>query len=341
MLRKLNCLTVDWPLDEARLFARIQPLIVEIGFGNGDYLIHLALTRPKHNILGLERSSQSMFRAEGRIEKHSLGNARVIHCSATTALAHLLRPRSVHEFHINFPDPWFKKKHHRRRLMQRETVALMTSRLAAGGTLLLATDIRAYAELTHELLSAAPGLVNAQESPWTRDLPGRCRTKYEKKARRAGRPAHFLVYRRDASPVHHPEPIKELDMPHLFLRSPLDAAELVSRFQPSRRRFGDITVALLHAYADAGRDAAVFEVVVDEPTIEQHTMILLRARARGEYMVKMTSLGQARATLGMHRAVAAVGEWVAGLGAGAEVVEWKVRRWPDKTSDTRLASPRR
>ena len=64
-----------------------------------------------------------------------------------------------------------------------------------------------------------------------------------------------------------------------------------------------------------------FEVVVEEPTIEQHTMIMLAPREEaGEYIVKMTSLGHARATPGMHRAVEAVGEYVAGLdegGAGA------------------------
>ena len=70
----------------------------------------------------------------------------------------------------------------------------------------------------------------------------------------------------------------------------------------------------------------LFEVVVEEPSIEQHTMIMLAPRAEaGEYIVKLTSLGQARATLGMHRAVAAVGEWAAGLGDGGQVLERKVR----------------
>ena len=83
-------------------------------------------------------------------------------------------------------------------------------------------------------------------------------------------------------------------------------------------------LAILHAFADRKRNVAVFEVVVEEPTIEQHTMIMLAPREEaGEYIVRMTSLGHARATLGMHRAVEAVGEWVAGLdeegmGAGAE-----------------------
>ena len=327
MLRKLSCLTLDWPLDAAKLFPRAAPLIIEIGFGNGDFLAHLAQTRPDQNIIGLEISGPSLDRAEAKIEKRGLRNARTIQCRAETALAHLLEPESVREFHINFPDPWFKKKHGRRRLTRRETVDLMTSRLVEGGTLHLATDIEAYAEMAHEAFAATPGLSNALDGAWAHEMPGRVRTKYEAKAYREGRRAHFFVYRRNGVAVSHPPVIKELEMPHLFLKSPLGAAAAAARFEPSRRQFGEVAVALLRAYADVKRDAAVFEVVAAEPTIEQHVMILMQRREReGEYMVKLGRVGHPRATWGMHCAVRAVGEWVAGLDEKARVVEWKLRR---------------
>lgn len=326
MLRKLNYLTVGWPLDHAKLFPEEQPVIVEIGFGNGDYLIHLAQLRPDCNILGFEISSQSMARAERKIEKLGLANIRPIHSTAETALAHLLEPKTVTEFHINFPDPWFKKRHHRRRLFKQETVELLTSRLTPGGRLLLATDIVEYAEVAHKILSRTPGLHNALDSGWVYQLPDRFQTKYETKAYREGRQAHFLIYRRNDNAVNHPKVIKEVAMPHLFLCSPLNAVELVKRFDTVRKRDGDISIALLHAYADAVRDEAVFEVVVEEPTIEQHTMILLSSRDQpNEYIVKMTSLGKARPTAGMHRAVAAVGDWVASQHEGARVLERKLQ----------------
>jgi tRNA (guanine-N7-)-methyltransferase len=326
MLRKLNILTLDWPLRQERLFARVQPLIVEIGFGNGDFLIHLAQTRPACNIIGVEISSQSMDKAEAKIEALGLENARPIHARGETALAHLFAPESVREFHINYPDPWFKKKHHRRRFIKRETVDMLTSRLAENGRLLLATDIRDYAETAHKILAKTPGLSNQFESPWVHRRTDAFRTKYERKGYREGRSGHFFVYHRNDVAVAHPPLIEELEMPHLFLHSPIRAVEIVDRFQPTRRKLGDVHVAMLHAYADVKRDVAVFEVVVEEPTIEQHTMIMLAPRAEaGEYIVKLTSLGQARATLGMHRAVEALGEWVAGLDAGGKVLERKVR----------------
>ncbi|MDE2775845.1 MAG: tRNA (guanosine(46)-N7)-methyltransferase TrmB [Chloroflexota bacterium] len=326
MLRKLNILGLDWPLRPERLFPRVQPLVVEIGFGNGDFLMHLARTQPRRNILGFEISGQSLDKAEAKIERLGLDNARVIHGRAETALAHLLAPESVREFHINYPDPWFKKRHQRRRLIKRDTVDLLTSRLAAGGHLRLATDIIDYAQMAHEILSETRGLSNAFDAPWVHEVEERFRTKYELKGYREGRRGHFFCYARNDERVAHPPIIEELDMPHLFLRTPLSAAEICERFQAGRRRFGDIHVAMLHAYADPKRNVAVFEVVVEEPSIEQHTMIMLAPRPdAGEYIVKLTSLGQARATLGMHRAVAAVGEWVAGLDGSGMVLGGVVR----------------
>ena len=162
--------------------------------------------------------------------------------------------------------------------------------------------------------------------PWVNEIEGRFRTKYEIKGYREGRQGHFFSYQRNALSISHPAKIGELEMPHLFLHSPMSAAEIARRSEATRRRFGGVHIAILHAYADPKRDIAVFEVVVEEPTIEQHTMIMLSPReAAGDYIVKMTSLGHARPTYGMHRAVQAVGEYVAGLDENARITESKLR----------------
>ncbi len=325
VLPKLSALTVDWPLRQEKLFPRTQPLIVEIGFGNGDYLLHLAETRPNCNIIGLEISSQCMAKAEAKIEKSGLPNVRPIHCRAETALWHLLEPQSVREFHINYPDPWFKKRHGRRRLIQRGTVDLLTSRLEIGGSLQLATDIRAYAEMAHAILSSTRGLRNEYDAPWLPEVSGRFATKYEEKGFREGRRGHYFRYGRDEIPVAHPPVIKEFAMPHLLLQTQLSAAEIVARFEPMKRSVDGAHIAVLHAWLDEKRAAALFEVVVEEPSISQHTMIMLAPRAGdGEWIVKQTTIGHARSTLGMHRAVEAVGEWVADVGGG-KVLARRVR----------------
>jgi tRNA (guanine-N7-)-methyltransferase len=325
-VRKLNYLTVDWSLDYAQHFPSIQPTLVEIGFGNAEYLIHLAKTRPDHNIIGLEISSQSMTRAERKIEARQFTHVRPIHSTAETALAHFLEPESVQEFHINYPDPWFKKKHSRRRLIKRETVDMLTSRLVIGGKLLLGTDIVAYAEMAHEVLSDTDGLTNMLDAPWVDDLEGRFRTKYEMRGYREGRPGHFFIYQRNETPVIHKPVIKELEMPHLFLHSPLNAEEVVSQFAQTRTESNGVHIGILHAYNNVKNNSAIFEVVVEEPTIDQHTVLLMNPReTEHEYIIKMSTIGHTRPTYGMHRAVQAVGDWVTSLHDDAQITAMKLR----------------
>src|SRR5690606_2264157 len=140
-------------------------------------------------------------KVERWIERESISNARVIHATAQTALAHLFTPASLDQIHINFPDPWFKSRHEHRRLMQRDTLDALVNRLKPGGLLYLATDIVEYAEMSAELLAQTPGLDNLHETPWVHQIPGRVMTKYERKAVAAGRPCHYFAYRRNQQPT--------------------------------------------------------------------------------------------------------------------------------------------
>lgn len=325
-MKKLNYLTVDWSLDYTKLFPTAQPVIVEIGFGNAEYLIHLGEAYPDHNIIGLEISSQSMDKAERKIKTRGLTNVRPIHSTGETALAHLFAPETIQAFHINYPDPWFKKKHSRRRLIKRDTVDMLTSRLVIGGQLLLATDIIEYAEMSHEILAATDGLTNTFDKPWMDDLDGRFRTKYEMKGYREGRPGHFFIYQRNDQPVHQPPVIKDIEMPHLFLYSPFNAEEIVAKFQQTRTESNGVHIGILRAYANAHTNSAVFELVIEEATIDQHTMLVLTPRdADNEYIIQMSTIGHARPTYGMHRAVQAVGDWVTSLHESAHITEVKLR----------------
>lgn len=325
-MKKLNYLTVDWSLDYSKLFPSLQPIIVEIGFGNADYLIHLGETRPDYNIIGLEISSKSMDKAEQKIATAGLTNVRPIHSTAETALAHLLAPETIHEFHINYPDPWFKKRHSRRRLIKRETVDMLTSRLVIGGTLLLATDIIEYAEMSHEILANTDGLTNQFDSPWVDDLEERFRTKYEMKGYREGRKGHYFGYERNDKTVDNPPVIKDIEMPHLFLHSSLDAETVVAQFEQTRTESNGVHIGILRAYANAHNNSAVFEIVVEEPTIEQHTMLVMTPRDNDdEYIIQMSTIGHARPTYGMHRAVQAVGDWVTSLHDESHIVATKLR----------------
>jgi len=329
-MRKLNSQILEWSTDWTALFGADQPLIVEIGFGHGAFLVHLARCYPNANVIGLEIANRSMTKAEAKIEREGISNVRLIHSMAETALYHLFTPASIQQVHINFPDPWFKTDHAGRRLMQRDTLDVIVNRLAPGGELYLATDILAYAEMANELLTQTPGLDNLLPEAWANSLPGRVVTKYEATARREGRECYYFAYRRNDLPAPDVPVIKEMPMPHIVFSSPLTLEQMVERFEPQKQSEGGTSISLMNAYV--GKEAMLVEAHVGEPTITQHIALMIVIRPRpdtpgaSEYTIQLSSLGQPRATAGIHQAVRLLGDWALSLHPENHLVKEKVSR---------------
>lgn len=324
-MKKLSYLNLGWSADWTAIFGVEAPLIVEIGFGNADHLIHLAQTHPDHNIIGIEIATRSMDKAESKIASHGLKNAVAVHATGETALAHLFAPQSVQEFHINYPDPWFKKRHSGRRLIKPETVNMIASRLVTGGKLFLASDIVAYAEMAHEVFLQTPSLTNILDLAWVNEIEGRFRTKYEQKGIKEGRPGNYFVYQRNEQPVPYIPAIKDLEMPHLFLTTPHSASDIIKQFHQMEIESKGVYIKVIEAYANL-RNVIFFEINVEEATIDQHTAVVFAPHEKeNEYIIQMSTIGHARPTYGMHRAVDVVGEWIVSLHEDAHIIARKLR----------------
>lgn len=325
---KLNSRTLSAPTNWAALFEADRPLIVEIGFGQGAFLLHLARCHPDANIIGLEISNRSLTRTEQKIERACLTNVRVVHSTAETALHHLFTPASIWQVHINFPDPWFKQDHSHRRLMQRDTLNAIVSRLAPGGELYLATDIFAYAEMSNDLLADTPGLDNLVPGAWANEMPGRAVTKYEATARREGRGCYYFAYRRNHLPAPAVPVIKDAPMPHVVFFSPLTLAEMAARFEPIQRNEAGININLSHAYL--GREALLIETHVGEPTITQRVALVIVKRQHPdtpgarEYTLQLSTIGQPRPTAGVHLAVRYLTDWLLRQHPDTHIIKAKV-----------------
>jgi tRNA (guanine-N7-)-methyltransferase len=322
-MRKLSSLTLPWTTDWAALFGRAAPLILEIGFGTGAFLRHLSHSFPDHNIVGLEVSNQCLTKAEGIIERERLGNVRVIHSRAETALQFLFAPGSLCRVYVNFPDPWFKTRHSGRRLMQRDTLDALVNRMERDAQFFLATDIVEYARMSDALLGDTPGLANQLDAAWaTEPLPGRIVTKYEATARREGRACYYFHYRRTAVPAPFVPDIKEMEMPHIVFAAPFGLDEIQARFEPLLHIEDGTMVKVTECYR--GRHVLLFEAVVKEPSIDQHIALTLRQHRSGDYTLMLNTLGHPRVTPGVHRAAALLGDWLLGLHPDAHTLNKKL-----------------
>jgi tRNA (guanine-N7-)-methyltransferase len=176
------------PLDLPRLFGRVAPTVLEIGFGMGDATAAMAAADPGRDFLAVEVHTPGIGNLLALLGEQSLTNVRVAHGDAME-LVHQLAPGSLDAVHVFFPDPWPKARHHKRRLIQPANVALLRERLRPGGVLHCATDWPHYAQAMREVLATDPGL-----SPGPPGRGQRPETKFERRGTEAGRPITDLVF---------------------------------------------------------------------------------------------------------------------------------------------------
>ena len=170
------------------------PLVIDVGFGRGEFLVDQAACHADRAFIGVEYSKKRVLKFARRLARTELSNIRIVDAMAETFVREGLAPGSVDAFWINFPDPWPKARHARRRLVQPAFVALLADRLRPHGAVYVATDSRPYALQIHDCLSGEVRLVNRYASAWRADVEGRTPTAYEQAWRAEGRSMHFFAY---------------------------------------------------------------------------------------------------------------------------------------------------
>ena len=189
-------------LDPSGLFAvPVRDVWLEIGFGGGEHLAEQAERHPEIGFIGCEVFENGVVKLLGEVDRRRLVNIRIYPGDARPLLA-ALRPRSIGRLFILFPDPWPKARHHKRRLIAPATLDRLAEIMTDGAELRLATDDPSYLAWMLERTTAHPAF------SWTARRPADWRerptdwpaTRYEQKARKAGRKPSFLRFERRARP---------------------------------------------------------------------------------------------------------------------------------------------
>ena len=185
------------PLDFVSQFGNEHPVIMEIGFGNGEATWQMAAARPDQNFLGVEVHRPGVGHLLLKLEEHGLENVRIACEDAVELLERRIGRGSLDGVRIYFPDPWPKKRHHKRRIIRDEFVDLLARRMKPGGILHLATDWEPYAEYMLEVMQASGDFANQSADGGASPQPDwRPSTKYEQRGERLGHRVFDLVYQR-------------------------------------------------------------------------------------------------------------------------------------------------
>jgi len=136
------------------------PLGLEVGFGYGTFMLRAAVHNPEARFLALEVRQRLVRLAREGAERRSVHNVAWLEGDARYLLPRLVRPSSLSQVWLLFPDPWWKERHWKKRgLVTRDFVGLLESLLRPGGVLTFKTDVRMRAVLMREVIEPMRGLV--------------------------------------------------------------------------------------------------------------------------------------------------------------------------------------
>ena len=180
------------PIDPAAIFGDGRPVWLEVGFGGGEHLVHMAKSYPDIGIIGCEPFINGVAMLLGKIREAGVTNLSV-HPGDVRDLMDVLPDQSIAKAFLNYPDPWPKKRHHRRRFVTPEHLQPLARTMKSGAEFRVATDIPDYVRQTlEEVPKAGFDLVSQGDTPWQDWLS----TRYEQKALREGRSPHYVTFRR-------------------------------------------------------------------------------------------------------------------------------------------------
>ncbi len=169
------------------------PLWLEIGFGSGEHLVHMARAYPGVTLIGAEAYVNGVATALAKLARGPLPNVRV-HPGDVRDLLEVLPAGCLERAFLNYPDPWPKARHHRRRFVVPEALGLLADAMAPGAEFRVATDIEDYVRQTlEEVPRAGFVLEHGPTGEAWGDWPS---TRYEAKALREGRAPHYVTFRR-------------------------------------------------------------------------------------------------------------------------------------------------
>ena len=148
----LKKLPVEGPLDLPALFGRSAPLVVDLGCGNGRFLLGSAVWRPDHDHLGIDILPVVIRYATRRANQRGLHNLRFAVSDAVRLLERYLMPHNVAEIHCYHPQPYYEPSQVRQRLITPSFLALVHRTLVPGGQFFIQTDNPGYWRYIREIV---------------------------------------------------------------------------------------------------------------------------------------------------------------------------------------------
>lgn len=279
----------EHPIKWVDVFEREAPLDVEIGFGNGEFLVRQALSSPERNFVGMERTWGAIRRGLRQIARAGLSNIRLMQTDSRVAFDRLFLPLSLHHVYSLFPMPWPKRHHARHRLFSHNFLKLLNNRLMRTGEVQIVTDCEPYFDWVLKQLPGTGFGVDAKISFPQFD------TKYERKWQAKGQNNFFAI-----SLIKH----KHLEISkkeEVALKTYCIDHFDPEQFSPANER-GEVVVQFQDFLFDPKRQRGMVRIIVVEDIFTQDFWIDIESREEG-WHIKVAPGCEVASTVGVQRAL--------------------------------------
>ncbi len=175
-------------------FDHFKKAYLEIGFGEGTHLAHLAEKNPDTLIVGCEPFINGIGSCLAKVKAKKLLNVR-IHDGPVQTILPYFAPAFFSKIFLLFPDPWPKKRHFKRRIVSADNMYQFFRFLEPGGGFVFASDHEGYREWALDVFHALEGIRIVGQgfeppSEWVE-------TYFQKKGLNAGRDSYFITLQKD------------------------------------------------------------------------------------------------------------------------------------------------
>jgi len=131
-------------LDFSELFGNDHPVHLELCSGNGQWIGKQAFLHPEINWIAVEMRFDRARKIWLKLFREKIHNLYVVCAEAATFLHYYVKPDSIRETFVNFPDPWPKRYHGKHRLIWAPFLKLLQAATQKGGCATLLTDDARY-----------------------------------------------------------------------------------------------------------------------------------------------------------------------------------------------------
>jgi len=193
------------------IFRNMNPVVLELGCGKGEYTVGLATRFPGNNYIGVDIKGARMWRGAKTANEHNLPNVAFLR-TRIEFISSFFEADEVDEIWITFPDPHAGLRNSNKRLTSPAFLNRYRLFLKDKGLVHLKTDnTELYNYSKKVVLRNDLELVNSTTDLYAENLSDdilSIKTHYEKIFTKAGLKIHYLSFRLDKEIILEDAPFK-------------------------------------------------------------------------------------------------------------------------------------